>query len=394
MRDVQYRSAGRSDLGKVREHNEDSLLVDDELGLYVVADGVGGHAAGEVASALAVEAAAADVRAWAEGGRKSPLVDAARQAVEAACKAVHERATSDPAVRGMSTTMTLLLVDDRHAAMAHVGDSRLYLVRRGRLDQLSADQTIAAELGRAGAIPKDKVESHPYAHVLTQSLGSQPSVMPDTLMMELLPDDVLVLATDGLNAVARDPVEFVGLLAGTEEQAADHMVAAANAAGGRDNISVIVIRSVLPGTTPGESFPDLARPAPLFRGISTAGLFRISESGDVRSVGAGDQLLTQGEEADHLIVVLDGELEWTVGGSSRRLRSGDAMGVSAVLRPRPSPGTLTAVSASRILCLDAKELDRLARRRKRLGNAVLRALAKRLADTIVAGDDQLALSGF
>ena len=283
MSESSFVVAGASDVGKVREQNEDGIRLDEELGFFAVADGVGGHAAGEVASALAVEAAAESVAKWRASGSPGAAIDAAKAAVEAACVAVHARAVDDHAHRGMSTTLTLVIVEQGRVAMGHVGDSRLYLVRGGRFDQMSSDQTLAAELARLGVIEKDQVEYHPHAHVLTQSLGSQPSVLPETLEFELNVDDILVLATDGLNPVVRLRDAFLDAIERDVEATAKRLIDAANAEGGRDNTSVVVLRRVGEGTA-GTSLPDMLRPAAVFGGISTAGLLRVAQVGRVEEV--------------------------------------------------------------------------------------------------------------
>ena len=152
---TELQSAGLSDVGR-RDNNEDSFLVDEQLQLYLVADGVGGHQAGEVASATAVKVAQRELTKWHADGRKASNMSAAvSQAIEAACAEVHRLAKESSRRAGMGTTMTLLLVDGNRGVMGHVGDSRLYLVRDGRVEQISADHTLAAELYRGGLIPKE-----------------------------------------------------------------------------------------------------------------------------------------------------------------------------------------------------------------------------------------------
>lgn len=385
-------SNGRTDVGRVRGNNEDSLLILDELGFYAVADGVGGRAAGEVASRLAVDSAAEFIRAW----RANPelgLVEAAQGAVEAACRAVYQRAESSPRLRGMLSTLTLVVIDEDCAAMAHVGDSRLYLVRDGRVDQLSTDHTLAAEFARRGLIDHGEVESHTFAHTLTRTVGEQPLVVVDTLEFELVHGDVLVLTTDGVNPVMREP-EWVLARLDKGGRLADQLIEAANAAGGRDNSSVVVVRPRGVKLS-ARSAADYLRAAEPFARLSTAGMLSVVAAGQVRKVANDEVVFEEGGRVDRMVVVLEGKLGWTVGESSRRLGPGECMGVSALFQPTTCPGTLIGHGRAQILVLDGRQLGRIIRRRPRLGSAVMRGLSVTLAELVqTRGDGPLFARGF
>jgi protein phosphatase len=220
-----------TDIGQVRERNEDSFLVDPPL--YAVADGMGGHRGGEVASELALET----VEALASAG-KGGLADQVR----AANRAVFERSMSDRAVSGMGTTLTAVTVDDERAHLAHVGDSRAYLLRAGALRQLTEDHTLVNRMVKAGEISPEEAEVHPHRNVVTRALGTEPSVQVDEDDVPLLAGDRLLLCSDGLsNMVTTDQIQAILEANPSAQDAATRLVRAANRAGGVDNITVIVV---------------------------------------------------------------------------------------------------------------------------------------------------------
>jgi len=243
---------GVSDVGMRRDHNEDSFLVDLDLGLFVVADGMGGHAGGEHASRLAVETIQREVRAAREstggaferpdGIEDSPLPDVMRQAVEAACAAIFDAAQTDTELAGMGTTVTAALMDGNHAFVAHVGDSRCYLLRDGKIYQVSEDHSLVNEQIKAGAISPEEARTSRFKNIITRSVGFERTVAVDLMGIELQVDDRFVVCCDGLSNLVEDP-EILAIADGPSlVEAAERLVALANERGGDDNITVIVAR--------------------------------------------------------------------------------------------------------------------------------------------------------
>ena len=220
--------------GVVRKNNEDSLFPDssgeaDESVVLMVADGMGGHVAGEVASRLAVNAAASN-----------DLSPADR--VAAGNRAIREEVAREPSLEGMGTTMTLVeLTAQGSARFGHVGDSRAYLYRDSDMRQLTADHTVAAEYVAAGQISADEAATHPQRHMLTRTLGLTRFVNVDEVELNLTIGDRLLLCSDGLTEMVDDQSIKGVLSAGTPDDAVWELVDKANQAGGSDNISVIVI---------------------------------------------------------------------------------------------------------------------------------------------------------
>lgn len=232
---MRYVWASATHQGMVRQNNEDSLYPDrsgESTGpvVLMVADGMGGHIAGEVASRLAVNAAASAVDL--EPGDR----------VAAANRAIREEVARQPELEGMGTTMTLVeLTREGVARFGHVGDSRAYLYREGGLRQLTADHTVAAEMVALGQITPEEAEDHPRSHMILRCLGLTRFVNVDQLDVDLADGDRLLLCTDGLNSMVSSDRIAETLENGTAEEAAWKLVELANEAGGNDNISVIVI---------------------------------------------------------------------------------------------------------------------------------------------------------
>ena len=388
---AEMQAAGLSDVG-LRDNNEDAFLIDEQMHLYVVADGVGGHQAGEVASAAAVDTVRREIRKWHDEGRKlAKMTAAVAQGIEAACAEVNALALESVKRAGMGTTMTLLLVDGMRGVMGHVGDSRLYLLRDGRAEQVSTDHTLAAELYRGGMIPKEQIDSHPHSHVLTRSLGAQPSVMVETLQLELRPGDLYVLSSDGLNPATEDREELASVVEGNPElpKLLAHLVAQAKDGGSRDNITAVAIRI---GGDMEELAPTMAevlRSVPLLSRLTTADLNRVVMGMEARSCEAGDVIMERGKEVGQLVVVLAGNLRWELTpGHFGDLQRGAGIGQTTLVRPRRSPGQLVATEPSQLLVLTSPAFRRLTRRRERLGVALLTALADELSDWIDPDSDR------
>ncbi|MEN6525478.1 MAG: PP2C family serine/threonine-protein phosphatase, partial [Candidatus Polarisedimenticolia bacterium] len=194
--------AGLTDRGRVRPHNEDSVLIDVEHGVFAVADGMGGHAAGEVASSLAVETITQMLCRPREEGADLP--DLLRRSIEEANRRIAARGEANPECRHMGTTVVAALADGARFCIAHVGDSRAYLVRDGELHQLTSDHSFVNELVRLGMLSREQAARDPRRNVVTRALGSGTVVAPDILESDAAPGDTLLLCSDGLNTMLDD----------------------------------------------------------------------------------------------------------------------------------------------------------------------------------------------
>jgi len=386
------RSAAISDTGR-RESNQDAFIMDDELGLYVVADGVGGHQAGDVASATATRVIREIVADWRGHDPKrrehgSALV---HRAIESACAAIHRDASEQSKLAGMSTTVTVVLIEGDRAVMGHVGDSRLYLLREGTLEQISSDHTLAAELYRGGVISREHVDHHPHTHVLTRNCGSQSSVMVETLLLDVHSGDLLLLCSDGLNPALHPPQWVVDQLDSTVdlEAALARLVEQAKTAGSRDNITAVAWRHEGGDLALARRTVDALRSIPLFAKLDVADLTRVAAEMHPCSHEAGEVILQQGQRNGALHVVLEGRLRWELpSGHFAYLERGGGIGTTTLVAARRCPATLSAEQPSRVLTLSCEAFRNLARLRPRLGAQLLLALADELSDWIDPDTDR------
>jgi serine/threonine protein phosphatase PrpC len=239
-----------TDVGRVREGNEDAYLVDDAMGLVAVADGMGGHRGGEVASATALEA----LRAAIGGGR--PL----RESMEDANDAVFAKSLTDTELRGMGTTLTAAtLVTGGTVLVGHVGDSRAYLLHDGELRQVTVDHSLVEELVREGRLTADEAAVHPQRSIITRALGLERGVEVDVYAVELAPGDRLLICSDGLTGMVHtDTIAATLRREDDPARAAAQLVDAANAAGGEDNITAVVV--AVTDEAPMRALPERVEP--------------------------------------------------------------------------------------------------------------------------------------
>jgi protein phosphatase len=247
-----YRSAARTDVGMKREHNEDSFLVNEDLGLYVVCDGMGGHAGGETASRLAVQTIERELLSAKLRGddpfavqvalADSPLAAVLREAVEGACAAVFRTSRANPELAGMGTTCISLLVKNGQALVGHVGDSRAYLVREGEVYQLSDDHSLVNEQVRAGLLSEEEARHSRLKNIITRSVGFEEDVLVDVMGVETRPDDKFLLCSDGLSNLVDNNEIRDTLLQTALEEVPQKLIALANSRGGDDNITVVAVQ--------------------------------------------------------------------------------------------------------------------------------------------------------
>ncbi len=249
---TRYIVRGATDVGRKRDHNEDSFLVDESLRIFAVADGMGGHAGGGIASRLAVETLQATLRARRDANpgafqertslESSVLPDLLRNAVEAACQAIFRRAQGVPALNGMGTTLTALMVNDRNAFVAHVGDSRLYLIRKGHILQISDDHSLVNEQLKAGVITPEEAKSSRFRNVITRSVGFEEEVLVDLLGLEIEQGDIFVICCDGLTNLVDDSEIAAMARSESVQDLPLRLIGLANDRGGDDNITVVAVQ--------------------------------------------------------------------------------------------------------------------------------------------------------
>ena len=243
-------SWGLTDVGMKRDHNEDSYLLAPDLNLFVVADGMGGHAGGEMASGIAVRTVDKYVREQRhiidpdvhhEGEiQHSPVAKLLSDAVRRACNAVYGKSQEVRELQGMGTTTTAILFHDRHAFVAHVGDSRCYLMRDGRILQLSEDHSLVNEQLKAGLITEAQARQSRFKNIITRSVGFDSDVEVDMIAVETKPGDAFLMCSDGLSNLVTDPEISDSVHENLLHRAPEVLIDLANSRGGDDNITVLL----------------------------------------------------------------------------------------------------------------------------------------------------------
>jgi PPM family protein phosphatase len=368
-----------TDVGRVRDHNEDSFLVDKKLRLFVVCDGMGGHAAGEVASSLAgrtMRDALADERdrllEFEQGHGGTTREDVLRMmeaSVQQACLAVHTVGQNDETKRGMGTTLVALLILGNRGFIAHVGDSRIYLYRQGSVHQLTEDHSLINELLKRGRLTREQIDKVQYKNAVTRAVGVYESVEVDTFDFDVLAGDRFLLCTDGLSGYLEDS-EIPKLFEETaEDQLAQGLIDLANDRGGKDNITAIVVR--VPDAEAGVD--KLAREVnlkleilhkmPLFRFLTYQELVRVLNITDVRDYQVGDSVVDEGQEGDELFIVLTGKVKVHSGEAMyTELGQGQHFGEMALIDKAERSASVTAVEPSKLLSIRRREFFDMVRK--------------------------------
>lgn len=239
---MQFSCAARTDVGIVRSGNEDNYLMLADRGIFIVADGMGGHAAGEVASEMAVRLISRDL-GTVRGVPDDEVAERMRQAIRGANAAIYERTLTEHDKRGMGTTATALVLLPNRFLLGHVGDSRAYRMRDGQFEQLTKDHSYVQEQVDAGLLTPEQARVHPYSNVITRCVGANQDVIPDTYLGDLRIGDVVLLASDGLTGMLEDEhIHKILEAPGGPQDWVDAMINDANRRGGLDNITAIVVK--------------------------------------------------------------------------------------------------------------------------------------------------------
>lgn len=226
-----------SDKGRARKQNEDAYLASEHI--FAVADGMGGHVSGEIASAIALDTIK---KLFSKSYSKGELLARIETAYQQANKAIYDKAAENPDYTGMGTTLLMVVPAGNEFCIGNIGDSRVYLYRQGHFSQLSEDHSLVAQMLKAGKLSEREAESHPLKSIITRALGTEPTVKADLSLVEVYKGDRLLLCTDGLTGMVKD-AEIAEVLASNYslEDTCHRLIEKANARGGLDNITVILV---------------------------------------------------------------------------------------------------------------------------------------------------------
>ncbi len=389
-----------TDIGRMRDHNEDNYLIDKKLALFVVADGMGGHAAGEVASALAVRIIDEELKQHAEKieeesqrqtrvGSKE-LLALLEQAVQKACARIHEEAKADASKRGMGTTLSLLLIAGSHGFIAHVGDSRIYLLRDTRIQQVTEDHTVYNELIKRGKLTRDQIEKVAQKNAITRAVGVYERVEVDTLTIEVLPGDQFLLASDGLHGYIAHTAELEPYFEEEDgQQAANGLIELANRKGGKDNITAVLVR--LGEGDDRDSMRarrlalkrDVLLKMPLFSRLQERELLRIMQVADVIAYEPSQVVVKEGDRGDELFIVLSGGVDVSRGDAVlTSVGAGEHFGEMALIRSMPRSATIIATEHTELIALRRTDFFEILRKEHELAVKLLWQFLGVLADRL------------
>ncbi len=392
-----------TDVGRVREHNEDNFLVDKKLQFFIVCDGMGGHAAGEVASAIAVRAVHEEVRKeremlqdFARGSRgssrvtKKDVLALLDSAVLRACSKVHEAAQSDDSKRGMGTTLSSLLILGNTGFIAHVGDSRIYMERSGVVQQITEDHTVINELIRRGKLTEEQISRVKQKNAITRAVGVYERVEVDTLTFELLPGDSFLLASDGLTGYLEGPEELADyLLSQDGNGAVKGLVKLANERGGKDNITCIMVHITGEIDDAKERAARVAQKRqilskmPIFARLADSELMRVMQTVEVRPFANGQTVITEGEKGDELFIVLSGAVNVLRGNDElARFGEGEHFGEMALIRSVPRSATVVSDGASELMVIKRGDFFEILRNEHQTAVKILWQFLGVLADRL------------
>ena len=231
-----FQAYSLTDVGKVRASNQDALVVSEDLLLYGVADGMGGHNGGETASAGARDGLIAALQG------KDPSLDALREAITQVNGDLFQQQLADESLSGMGTTLSVIWMSEHFVYLGHVGDSRIYRFRDGKLEQMTDDHSLVGELVRAGYLTPEEAENHPQKNVILRAVGTEEGIDIDLAVEERKAGDLWMICSDGLHGMVKDSAMEAILCVNTAEAAVKLLLDAALAAGGRDNVSVVLVR--------------------------------------------------------------------------------------------------------------------------------------------------------
>lgn len=359
-----------TDIGRKKRSNEDTFLIDRNLKLYIVADGMGGHAAGEVASAQAVESAHAVVKeglselsSWDQETTRRHILSVIESAVRIAGRDIHQMAEHDISKRGMGTTVSLLLITPTRGYIAHVGDSRIYLVRDEEVFQLTEDHSLIHELIRSKKLTPEEAKQSPYRNALTRAVGVYADVEVDLLDFEIAENDTFLLCSDGLSNYLQSEQEILKVIQeGEFEQSSQRFIDLANARGGKDNITSVLLRV----DSRGSQSDDIAfrlnilRKMPIFQHLEYVELIEVLNVSQQKTFTSTAEIFAEGVEGDQMFIILEGRVSIRKGGKEVvTLGQGGHFGEMALMDRNKRSASALAVEETRVIVVQRRPLFHL-----------------------------------
>lgn len=395
-----------SDPGLKRTANEDSFLMDEEIGLFVVCDGVGGHVAGGTASKMATQT----IRQVMSEGRtilqryqtdrslknRAVVAGLLQKAVQTANEQIYRMAEVDVVKRGMCTTVAAMIVLDDYSILAHAGDSRIYLYRSGQVHQLTEDHKYAIEMVKRGMMKPEDAAKSPQANVLTRAVGIQPAVQIDTLQLELADGDLFLLCSDGLHNYA-DRAELKHRLSSNDaDKLPAHLVEFAKSRGGADNITAICVKLEMEKAARDDVVDVLKKTEifgkiPMFRYLGYTEMTKVLSIAHLKHFETNAAVVKQGDPSDEMYILANGEtdvLKNNVKIAERK--KGDFFGEMGIFDNAPRSATVVAKTPVVAITLHRKDLLELLRQESQIAVKLLWALNRELNERIRKSSEDVA----
>jgi serine/threonine protein phosphatase PrpC len=390
----------RTDVGLKRKHNEDSLLALEEYGLFVVADGVGGRKAGELASAITMDTFqkfAPSIKQGVETFAAEPtretrnavlaLID---KAANFASRRVYETA-QNTGRQGMTTTLVCIAVGGGGAFIGHVGDSRGYLVRDGQLRQITEDHSMVNELIRTGALQPEEAAKSQYRNVITRAVGLYPTVKTDTLHIDLVDGDRLMLCSDGLHDMMTPGAMLRHAQHANIVSAVDALIQQALEGGGKDNITCVLVEPE--ATLEAEAVAARARAMEnlfLFRDLPFQARQRVGRIVNEVFTTPNQRIVTRGEIGESLYVVVQGQMSVHVEGKEIAvLKEGDHFGELSLIDGEPRSADVIAKGFGHLLCVEREAFREFCVMEPTLGNMMLWKLVATLGQRLRVSNERI-----
>lgn len=395
-----------TDIGLTRSNNEDAVYIDSAAGVYILCDGVGGHNAGEYASAKTIEIinqslATVEAKSLIELNRKSPGIKPRHdlkalllKIVNETSKFINDESKKDPKKMGMATTLELVLVIGRHAFLAHVGDSRTYLSRKDETHPMTDDHTVGMDFVRSGQATLENARKSPYWNVLSRAVGTHPQVKADVRDFELTTGDTIIMASDGVSDVLENKEITSTIQATDPDQATKKLIELAKTKKSKDNLSAIVIQ--IDEKTEATANVNVIRKieaiskVSLFRYCSYPDLTMLMNRFEYQKLKPGADICLEGTISDSLYVILSGEIHVDkkgVGITDRK--AGEVIGEMGVLEGLPRSATLRSKTDAELLMLSRAQLVSLLKEDQRLAVRLLWALCQEQSARLRATTDTL-----
>jgi serine/threonine protein phosphatase PrpC len=401
---MQIISSAFSCAGPMRAMNQDRYIADDSRQVYGVFDGMGGHSGGEKAAELTL----AEVLNFSEiplsdGGVANEIIEEQlTSGVQQASSRVFQAAKDDPALKGMGTTATVFYHSENCGIVAHVGDSRAYLLRKGELIQLTQDHTFVNELILNGQLDQDKAASHPYAHVLTRAVGVYETVAVDSLVFELMLGDRIIICSDGFYDLFDNIDEMANALSSdfSVENIVEQMSQLPDARQGSDNATLVMLE-VVPDSKTDTTKADLSRSeevalkvevlkrTSIFNPLELKDIVHLVQSGVVMQVAKGTVVVKEGEFDRNLYVIISGQMEVNKQGEHLALlNAGTHFGEMSLFLAGPRSASVVAECDSVLLELPFHVFDSFFKSSPRAGVEVLKAISREFASRLSESNER------